>query len=104
VINFTPGTLSNADYSIPEMREQYYSSNEIYARIMQVESKQGLNGNIMLFHLGTDKRREDKFYPRLYSLLVELSKAGYDFVDLYQATDIVDKSVMVTGKKQKRKN
>jgi len=104
LVNFTPGTLSNADYSIPEMREKYYSSNEIYARIMQVESKQGLNGNILLFHLGTDKRRQDKFYPRLYGLLLELSKAGYDFVDLYKATDIVDKNMIVTDKKQKRKN
>jgi len=104
LVNFTPGTLSNADYSIPEMRDKYYSSNEIYSRIMQVESKQGLNGNIMLFHLGTDARRQDKFYPRLYSLLVELSKKGYDFVDLYQATDVVDKSLIFTGNKQKRKN
>ncbi|MDD4969360.1 MAG: glycoside hydrolase family 9 protein [Paludibacter sp.] len=104
LVNFTPGTLSNADYTIPEMREKYYSSNEIYARIMQVESKQGLNGNILLFHLGTDKRRQDKFYPKLYTLLLELSKAGYDFVDLYQATDIVDRNVVASGKKQKRKN
>jgi len=104
LVNFTPGTLSNADYSIPEMREKYYSSNEIYARIMKVESKQGFNGNILLFHLGTDKRRQDKFYPRLYGLLLELSKAGYDFVDLYQSTDIIDKNVIMTGKKQKRKN
>jgi len=104
LVNFTPGTLSNADYSIPEMRDKYYSSNEIYARIMQVESKQGLNGNILLFHMGSDARRQDKFYPRLYPLLVELSKAGYDFVDLYQATDVVDRNLIMSDKKQKRKN
>lgn len=104
LVNFTPGTLSNADYTIPEMRDKYYSSNEIYSKIMQVESKQGLNGNIMLFHLGTDKRRQDKFYPRLYPLLLELSKAGYDFVDLYKATDAVDKNVILNDKKQKKKN
>jgi len=104
VIDNTPGTLSNADNSIPEMREMYFSSNEIYNKILQTELKQGLNGNILLFHLGSDKRRQDKFYPRLYSLLVDLSKVGYDFVDLYKATDIVDKNVIVTDKKQKRKN
>jgi len=105
LVNFTPGTLSNGDYSIPEMREKYYSSDEIIKRIGQVEKKQGLNGNIMLFHIGTDKRREDKFYPRLYSLLVELSKAGYDFVDLYQATDVMEENELIKpGKNQKRKN
>lgn len=105
LINFTPGTLSNADYSIPEMRENYYSSSEIFNKIMHVESKQGLNGYILLFHIGSDKRRTDKFYPRLYSLLIELSKAGYDFVDLYSATDIADRNEAVeTGKKTKRKN
>lgn len=105
VVNFTPGTLSNADYTIPEMREKYYSSNEIYNRIMQVENRQGLNGHIMLFHIGSDKHRQDKFYPRLYPLLVELSRAGYDFVDLYRSSDVVEKNKMeLSGKKQKRKN
>ena len=104
VINYTPGTLSNGDYTIPVKGEKYYSSDEIYKRIMLVESKQGLNGNIMLFHLGTDKRRVDKFYPRLDALLQELLKAGYVFTDLYQSTGIVDKSVNQSGRKQKRKN
>ena len=105
LINFTPGTLSNADYTIPEMRASYYSSIEIFNKIIQVEAKDGLNGNIMLFHIGTDKRRGDKFYPRLFSLLIELSRAGYDFVDFYKGTDIVDKkTVEKPDKKQKRKN
>jgi len=102
LVNFTPGTLSNGDYSIPEMREKYYSSDEIVNRIRQVEKKQGLNGNIMLFHIGTDKKRKDKFYPRLYALLVELSKAGYDFVDLYQATDVVERNEAIQPNKTKK--
>jgi peptidoglycan/xylan/chitin deacetylase (PgdA/CDA1 family) len=104
LINFTPGTLSNTDTSIPEMRDNYFSSNEIYNKIIQVESKQGLNGNIMLFHIGSDNRRQDKFYPRLYKLLLELSKYGYDFVDLYKATDIIGQNTSLSDKKQKRKN
>jgi hypothetical protein len=100
----TSGLLSNADNSIPEMREKYFSTNEIYNKIMQVESKQGLNGTILFFHIGSDKRRQDKFYPRLNSLLTSLSKAGYEFVDLYKSTDVVDKNVISTDKKQKRKN
>jgi len=105
LVNFTPGTLSNGDYTTPEMREKYYSSAEIYKRIMQVERNEGLNGHILLFHIGTDKRRQDKFYTQLYDLLVDLSGAGYDFVDLYQSTDIVEKNkVLSPDKKRKRKN
>ena len=103
VVNYTPGTLANADISVPEMRFNYFSTNEIYNRILQVEKKQGLNGSILVFHLGSDKQRQDKFYPRLYSLLIELSKAGYDFVDLYQATDIIGTN-SEPAIKQKRKN
>ncbi len=105
LINYTPGTLSNYDNTTPEMRANYFSSIEIYNKIVQIESKEGLNGYILLLHLGSDKKRPDKFYPRLYSLLIELSKAGYDFVDLYRATDIVDKNTQELEKtKQKRKN
>jgi len=102
LVNFTPGTLSNADYTIPEMRSGYYSSIEIFNKIIQVESKDGLNGNILLFHIGSDKRRQDKFYPKLYSLLIALSKAGYDFVDLYHSTDMADK--VITGEQEKKQN
>ncbi len=105
LVNFTPGTYSNADYTVPEMRSGYYSSSEIYNKIAQFEAKQGLNGNILLFHIGTAKSRTDKFYPRLYNLLVELSKDGYDFVDLYRATDVVDKpKADQSAKNKKRKN
>ncbi|MDD3319988.1 MAG: glycoside hydrolase family 9 protein [Paludibacter sp.] len=105
LISNTPGTLTSADNTVPEMRANYFSSIEIYNKILDTESKEGLNGNIMLFHLGTDKKRPDKFYPRLYSLLIELSKLGYDFIDLYRATDMVDKNNQLQeNKKQKRKN
>jgi endoglucanase len=108
LVNMTPGTLSNNDNSTPEMRDKYFSSNEIFNRILQLSAKQGLNGYILMFHIGSDKHRQDKFHQRLYSMLVELSKIGYDFADLYQSTDIVDKNIIISNdkkdKKQKRKN
>lgn len=82
LVNFTPGTRSNADYTIPEMREKYFSSEEIYASIMAVESKETLNGHILLFHIGTDPRRTDKFYTRISELIAELKNKGYEFTDL----------------------
>lgn len=100
LINFTPGTRSNADYTIPEMREKYFSSDEIYSQIMKVESAEGLNGHIMLFHLGTSPQRTDKFYNRLNELLVELKSKGYKFVDLEEATG--GKAKVITGAKAKK--
>ena len=105
LINYTPGTLSYNDNSTPDMRDKYFSSTEIYKRILQVEKKQSLNGHILMFHIGVDNRRSDKFYTRLNALLLELKRLKYEFVDLYQSTDVVDKNPeLLTGKKQKRKN
>ena len=91
IINFTPGTRSNGDYTIPEMGQKYYSSENIYNQITSVEAKEGLNGHIMLFHIGSDPRRTDKFYYRLSSLLSYLQEKGYEFTDLYNSTGVVDK-------------
>lgn len=103
LVNFTPGTRSNADYSIPEMREKYFSSEEIYRQIMAVESKETLNGHILLFHVGTDPRRTDKFHNRLSALIAELKNKGYIFTDLAEATGIKPAVATPSGNK-KRKN
>ena len=82
LINFTPGTRSTADYAYPEMGKSYRSSEEIYQSIVRYEksSRNGLNGFILLLHVGTDPRRTDKFYERLDELLTELEKDGYEFL------------------------
>lgn len=81
LINFSPGTLSTADYTYPEMGTRYRSSDVIYRSIMDYEEKApaGLNGFILLVHIGTDARRTDKFYSRLGELLTELEGRGYAF-------------------------
>ncbi len=82
LINFTPGTRSTADYTYPQMGKSYLSSDKIYKSILDYESKSknGLNGFILLIHIGTDPRREDKFYSRLDMLLTDLETRGYNFV------------------------
>ncbi|UKJ07249.1 polysaccharide deacetylase family protein [Solitalea lacus] len=81
LINFTPGTRSTADYTWPEMGKQYLSSDEIYKSIQKkAASENGLNGFILLIHIGTDQRRTDKFYHYLPGLINELVKSGYKFV------------------------
>ena len=82
LINFTPGTGSNADYTYPEMGKSYKSSADIYNRILSFEEQKNLNGFILLVHLGTDPRRTDKFYNYLPALINEVKKRGYKWVPL----------------------
>ena len=81
LFNFTPGTSSNADYTTPSM-PGYLTSQTIYDRILDYEKKDphGLNGFILLIHIGTDPARTDKLYLRLGDLIAELKKRGYEFV------------------------
>jgi endoglucanase len=82
LVNFTEGTRSNADYTFPEMDSKYVDSRTIYSSIIDYEqhSVSGLNGFILLIHIGTDPRRTDKFYLCLPGLLNELKDRGYIFV------------------------
>ena len=79
LVNFSPGTSSNGDWTYPELGQGYYSSDYIYERILDYESKNSLNGFILLTHIGTDPRRTDKFYFRLDELITELKIRGYKF-------------------------
>jgi endoglucanase len=80
LINFSPGTKSTADYTWPELKN-YRSSDEIYQSVLDKEQndEHGLNGFILLIHIGTDPRRKDKFYNRLNNLLSALEAKGYTF-------------------------
>lgn len=83
VINYTPGTLTNGDYTTPGM-SRYFSSKEILGKIREYERTDpyGLNGHIMLIHFGTDPFRTDKFYDKLPGLIRELRRKGYSFTPL----------------------
>lgn len=89
LINLTPGTRSHADYTYPEMGNRYLPSEAIYRSILAYETKDpsGLNGFILLVHIGTDPRRTDKFYNRLDELLTELKATQYRFVTITQLLD-----------------
>lgn len=86
VINYTTGTMSNADYTTPDMGQKYRSSKFIYNKIMEVEKKEGLNGHLMLIHFGTDDRRTDKFYNGYLDKLIKtLKHKGYTFAPVLEA-------------------
>lgn len=81
LINFTPGTRSNADYT-GEADQNFVSSQAIFDSILKREREDphGLNGFILLLHLGSGPGRVDKFHPRLGELLDTLAAKGYRFV------------------------
>ncbi|WP_234736012.1 polysaccharide deacetylase family protein [Tellurirhabdus bombi] len=78
LINYTPGTLSHADYTTPNDKV-YRSSRLILQSIYDFEKKapSGLNGFILLMHIGTDPARTDKLYLYLDELLDYLKKNNY---------------------------
>lgn len=78
VLNFTPGTGTNADYTTPDMAS-YKSSPQLMERLLRFEETHplGLRGAILLIHLGTHPDRTDKFYDRLDDLIQELKARGY---------------------------
>lgn len=81
LINFTPGTRSNADYT-GEADAHFVSSQKIFDSILKRErdDPHGLNGFILLLHLGSGPERADKFPARLGELLDTLAGKGYAFV------------------------
>ncbi len=79
VINFTPGTQSNNDYTWVGMK--YYRDNKwLWNRMMDWEQQHTLNGHFLMVHFGKDSCRPKGFYDMLPQLIKELRKRGYNFV------------------------
>lgn len=81
VVNFTPGTRANADYT-GEADRNFVSSQAIFDSIVkrERENPHGLNGFILLLHIGSGPGRADKFANRFGELLDFLAAKGYEFV------------------------
>jgi len=83
LINYTPGTRSNADYT-GEADKNFVSSQVIFDSILKKErdDPNGLNGFILLLHIGAGPGRADKFHTRFGELLDVLAAKGYQFVSV----------------------
>jgi len=83
LINLTPGTATNADYTTPDM-PNYQTSDQLFDKLKKFESSntEGLNGAFVLVHLGTDAKRTDKLYNRLGEMIDYLLSKGYSFKKL----------------------
>ncbi len=81
------GINSNQDWTYPDLGKQYFSSQKIVENIFNYESDQpqGLNGFILLMHLGTDDKRTDKLYDHLDEIITELLRRGYAFTLLTES-------------------
>jgi peptidoglycan/xylan/chitin deacetylase (PgdA/CDA1 family) len=79
LINYTPGTLTHADYTTPAMKN-YRSSETILSSVYNY--KPGLKGFILLMHIGAGPERKDKFYNELDELLTWLKQNKYRVVPL----------------------
>jgi peptidoglycan/xylan/chitin deacetylase (PgdA/CDA1 family) len=83
VVNFTPGTRANADYT-GETDANFVASAAILEsiRTREAQDPNGLNGFILLMHVGAGPGRKDKFHDRLPELLGFLRSKGYEPVRL----------------------
>ncbi len=82
LINFTPGTRSNADY-MEDTDKNFVSAPDMVKSILRKEETDpdGLNGFLLLMHVGAGPgRTRDHLYDYLGELLDELMKRGYHFV------------------------
>jgi peptidoglycan/xylan/chitin deacetylase (PgdA/CDA1 family) len=85
LINYTPGTMSAADYTTADDKN-YRSSDMIYNSIINYEQSKpsGLKGFILLLHIGAGPKRTDKFFTYLPGLIDYLKQKGYQFQTIEQ--------------------
>jgi endoglucanase len=79
LINHTSATRSAADYT-EEQSGNFVSSQAIFDSIVREEKRNGLNGHLLLFHLGAGPQRKDKMHRRIGELLDYLQQRGYELV------------------------
>jgi endoglucanase len=81
LINYTPGTLSTADYTT-ETDKRFRSSDTIFRSIITRENSKNINGFILLMHIGAGEKRQDKFYKKLPQLIEFLKQKNYRFTTI----------------------
>lgn len=81
LVNYTQGTRSAADYT-GEADKNFVPSHSILESIYAYEQKDphGLNGFVLLLHIGAGPNRADKMHARFPELLDHFSQKGYECV------------------------
>lgn len=78
VVNLTPGTATNADYTTPDM-PNYRTSDMLIESLYYLDEQVGLNGAVILIHPGVSSERTDPLYLRLTEIIRGLKRRGYSF-------------------------
>jgi peptidoglycan/xylan/chitin deacetylase (PgdA/CDA1 family) len=80
LINYSPGTRSNADYT-GENDKNFASSENILQSILKLQQQgpSALNGFVLLLHIGSGPGRKDKFHSRFGEMMDRLARE-YRFV------------------------
>ncbi len=78
VVNYTPGTATPADYTVPSMMN-YQPSQKLIDKFYAFERSDGLDGALVLIHPGVEEERTDRLYNRLGEMIQYLKKLGYSF-------------------------
>lgn len=81
LFTFTPGTRAHADYT-GEGDANFVPSEAIVRSVLAREETgpDGLNGFVLLMHVGAGPGRRDKMHDRLGELIDEIARRGYTFV------------------------
>jgi peptidoglycan/xylan/chitin deacetylase (PgdA/CDA1 family) len=81
VVSFTPGTRSNADY-LADKHPRFIASEQIYRGILEFEARppDGLNGFLLLLHVGVGPERTDKMHRYVGRLADDLRRRDYRLV------------------------
>jgi peptidoglycan/xylan/chitin deacetylase (PgdA/CDA1 family) len=82
LINLSPGTLSHTDY-MEDDQPRFVPAERIVDSVLRAErtDPDGLNGFLLLMHLGAGPRRtRDRLHDRLDPLLGAIKERGYEFV------------------------
>jgi peptidoglycan/xylan/chitin deacetylase (PgdA/CDA1 family) len=87
-VNYTAGTRANADYT-EDADPNFVPSSAIAESILQRDAAGpgGLDGFLLLMHIGAGPRRADKLHDRLPALLDTLAGRGYRFVRVDELLD-----------------
>lgn len=91
------GSLDSLDWVGDPKHEWYLPSNKIVERILTLADK-GIGGGIILMHLGSSRKEEDRFYHYLPDLIDGLRQQGYTLVTV---SDLIISSI--EDKKLKKK-
>lgn len=83
----TPGLKTWSDW-MPDTHKDFMSAEALFRQLVEYEEKDGLNGHIILVHVGAEER-SDRLFDQLDRIIGHLGKRGYAFSRVDELLDRV---------------